>query len=32
MGNAGVAFPGRQTFGRKEEAFTKKDHEDRWYF
>jgi hypothetical protein len=32
IGNTGTGFPGRQTVGRKEEAFIMRNKEDRWYF
>jgi hypothetical protein len=32
IGNTGTAFPGRQTVGRKEEAFIMSNQEDRWSF
>jgi hypothetical protein len=31
IGNAGMAFPGRQTSGRKEEALLMKNEEFKWY-
>jgi hypothetical protein len=32
IGNTGTAFPGRQTVGRKEEAFIMRNQEEWWSF